>query len=267
MAKELGLISNLKSYPPAVFLMLGNEFCERFSFYGMKAILTLYFIYEHGYTERYSVLAHIIICSDETHEEKLEMKGQTVVLPLESIKHQRQPIGESKDCDLQILFEKNSVWLPSSIIKYRARANSLTVGSHATRATLHISQVAVMVSYLKALRCLERLSSMVHLSMFSDTYCYLLELCQLWDCFSEEQQNLRSQFFSFFYFAINGGSLFAIILTPILRGRFSEEQQNLRSQFFSFFYFAINGGSLFAIILTPILRGRTGSKYEYDNDD
>ncbi|VDK70455.1 unnamed protein product [Cylicostephanus goldi] len=52
MAKELGLIANLKSYPPAVFLMLGNEFCERFSFYGMKAILTLYFIYEHGYTDR-----------------------------------------------------------------------------------------------------------------------------------------------------------------------------------------------------------------------
>ncbi|ETN69424.1 hypothetical protein NECAME_05279, partial [Necator americanus] len=52
MAKEDGLISNLRSYPPAVFLMLGNEFCERFSFYGMKAILTLYFIYEHGYTDR-----------------------------------------------------------------------------------------------------------------------------------------------------------------------------------------------------------------------
>lgn len=39
--------------------------------------------------------------------------------------------------------------------------------------------------------------------------------------FSEEQQDLRAQFFSFFYFAINGGSLFAIILTPILRGRVS----------------------------------------------
>ncbi|KAK6048467.1 hypothetical protein COOONC_14027, partial [Cooperia oncophora] len=41
------------------------------------------------------------------------------------------------------------------------------------------------------------------------------------DQFSEEQQDLRAQFFSFFYFAINGGSLFAIILTPILRGRVS----------------------------------------------
>ncbi|VDO26700.1 unnamed protein product [Haemonchus placei] len=41
------------------------------------------------------------------------------------------------------------------------------------------------------------------------------------DQFTEEQQDLRAQFFSFFYFAINAGSLFAIILTPILRGRVS----------------------------------------------
>ncbi|VDM79492.1 unnamed protein product [Strongylus vulgaris] len=43
--------------------MLGNEFCERFSFYGMKAILTLYFIYEHGYTESFATLIyHAFTC-------------------------------------------------------------------------------------------------------------------------------------------------------------------------------------------------------------
>lgn len=31
----------------------------------------------------------------------------------------------------------------------------------------------------------------------------------------------RAQFFSFFYLAINAGSLVAIMLTPILRGRVS----------------------------------------------
>ena len=41
------------------------------------------------------------------------------------------------------------------------------------------------------------------------------------DQFNEHQHNQRSQFFSFFYFSINAGSLLAIILTPILRGRVS----------------------------------------------
>jgi hypothetical protein len=29
-------------YPKSVFFIIGNEFCERFSYYGMKAILSLY---------------------------------------------------------------------------------------------------------------------------------------------------------------------------------------------------------------------------------
>lgn len=46
------LFKSLQSYPSSVFYILGNEFCERFSFYGMKAILTLYLINEHHYKEK-----------------------------------------------------------------------------------------------------------------------------------------------------------------------------------------------------------------------
>ena len=38
-------------YPKHVFLILGNEFCERFSFYGMKAILVLYFTRAFKYSD------------------------------------------------------------------------------------------------------------------------------------------------------------------------------------------------------------------------
>lgn len=38
------LLRSLKNYPTSVFFILGNEFCERFSFYGMRAILTLYLV-------------------------------------------------------------------------------------------------------------------------------------------------------------------------------------------------------------------------------
>lgn len=30
--------------PKAIFFIVGNEFCERFSFYGMKAILAVYLV-------------------------------------------------------------------------------------------------------------------------------------------------------------------------------------------------------------------------------
>lgn len=46
--------------------------------------------------------------------------------------------------------------------------------------------------------------------------------------------------------------------------QFNEDMKVERAQFFSFFYFSINAGSLVAIMLTPILRGRVscfGSEY------
>ena len=43
----MGAVTLLSHYPRAVFFMLGNEFCERFSFYGMRAILTLYLVMEY----------------------------------------------------------------------------------------------------------------------------------------------------------------------------------------------------------------------------
>lgn len=45
-------VKNVSRYPKAVFFILGNEFCERFSFYGMRALLVLYLIIEHQMSER-----------------------------------------------------------------------------------------------------------------------------------------------------------------------------------------------------------------------
>lgn len=50
-ARSEGLVASLRRYPKGVFFMLGNEFCERFSFYGMRAILTIYLISEHHFQE------------------------------------------------------------------------------------------------------------------------------------------------------------------------------------------------------------------------
>ncbi|GFS97778.1 solute carrier family 15 member 2, partial [Nephila pilipes] len=40
----------LAKFPKAVFFLVGNEFCERFSYYGMRTILTLYLIDELNFS-------------------------------------------------------------------------------------------------------------------------------------------------------------------------------------------------------------------------
>jgi hypothetical protein len=50
--EQKGILKSLRSYPKGVFFMLGNDFCERFSFYGMRAILIIYLMTDHHLDER-----------------------------------------------------------------------------------------------------------------------------------------------------------------------------------------------------------------------
>ncbi|XP_042891417.1 solute carrier family 15 member 2-like isoform X2 [Penaeus japonicus] len=45
-------------YPKSVFFIIGNEFCERFSYYGMKAILTLYLKFQLMFNEDDSTIIY-----------------------------------------------------------------------------------------------------------------------------------------------------------------------------------------------------------------
>jgi len=58
VGSQIGLIASIRTYPISVFLMLGNEFCERFSYIGMSTILILYFISEHRMSDRDASLAY-----------------------------------------------------------------------------------------------------------------------------------------------------------------------------------------------------------------
>ncbi|KAF8786290.1 Solute carrier family 15 member 2 like protein [Argiope bruennichi] len=40
-----------KSMPKGIYFLLGNEFCERFSFYGMRTVLTLFLVRQLGFDE------------------------------------------------------------------------------------------------------------------------------------------------------------------------------------------------------------------------
>lgn len=181
VTKERSLVSKLRSYPPAVFLMLGNEFCERFSFYGMKAILTLYFIYEHRYTESFATfIYHAFTCL-------------AYLSPLVGSLLADSYLGRFK----VILYGSSIYVLGHVLLSFGAVPTmSLEVRSLFDFGGLFV--IALATGAIKP--CVSAFAA---------------------DQFTEEQQDLRAQFFSFFYFAINGGSLFAIILTPILRGRVS----------------------------------------------
>ncbi|XP_031627533.1 peptide transporter family 1-like [Contarinia nasturtii] len=50
------------AYPKRVFLIIGNEFCERFNFYGLRTILTIYLTDKLGYSaDDATVLYHVYI--------------------------------------------------------------------------------------------------------------------------------------------------------------------------------------------------------------
>lgn len=55
----------IKKWPKQTFLIVGNELCERFSFYGMRAVLTLYFFNILNFSQSFSTVlfhAFTVIC-------------------------------------------------------------------------------------------------------------------------------------------------------------------------------------------------------------
>ncbi len=58
---SLGL-GSFAAYPKAIKYIIGNEFCERFSYYGMRAVLVLYFInYLQWTSDQATVWYHFFI--------------------------------------------------------------------------------------------------------------------------------------------------------------------------------------------------------------
>ncbi|KAF3426272.1 hypothetical protein E2986_13340 [Frieseomelitta varia] len=56
----LQLIFQKLKYPKSIFFIISNEFCERFSFYGMRTVLTLYLKNQLKYTDDTStVIYHV----------------------------------------------------------------------------------------------------------------------------------------------------------------------------------------------------------------
>lgn len=174
--KSLGLAA-IGRYPKGVFFCLGNEFSERFSYYGMRAVLTLYLITVHDMEASVAKLMfHAFV----------------------SLAYFTPVLGS-------ILADgflgRYRVILYISIL-YCIGHLLLTLGAVTTAGS-----VAMKIMDFSGL-------FIIALSTGGIKPCVSAFAA---DQFPSNMYEERKQFFSFFYFSINSGALLSKIITPILR--------------------------------------------------
>ncbi|VDM63710.1 unnamed protein product [Angiostrongylus costaricensis] len=210
--------------------MLGNEFCERFSFYGMKAILTIYFIYEHGYSDSFATFVyHAFTCI-------------AYLTPLAGSILADSYLGRFK---VRALYRNVYQKFQKSIAKLGEKLPQKITLDLKSFCAIHIHRIQVIL-YGSSIYVLGHV-----LLSFGAVPTLDIAIRTLFD------------FGGLFVIAVGTGSIKPCV-SAFAADQFFGNQIDLRAQFFSFFYFAINAGSLFAILLTPILRGRVscfGSQY------
>jgi len=175
---NLSCMDKLKRYPKVIGLIIGNEFCERFSYYGMRSVLLLYLrnylkfgddkatsIY-HAFT----MFAYFFPLVGGIIADSYLGRYWTIVT-------------------LSIVYVFGHALKTIGSIPY--------VPGHATHIVLSMLGllfIAIGTGGIKP--CVSSFGG---------------------DQFLPNQWHLRKQFFSMFYFAINAGSLISMFITPIFR--------------------------------------------------
>ncbi|XP_062957585.1 solute carrier family 15 member 1 [Cynocephalus volans] len=174
-------------YPFSIFFIVVNEFCERFSYYGMRAILILYFTNFIGWGDNLSTAIYhtfVALC---------------YLTPILGAVIADSWLGKFKTIvSLSIVYTIGQVVMAVSSI------NDLTDHNHdGTPDSLPVHVVLSMIGL--ALIALGTGGIKPCVSAFGG------------DQFEEAQEKQRNRFFSIFYLAINAGSLLSTIITPTLR--------------------------------------------------
>ncbi|XP_036400763.1 solute carrier family 15 member 2 [Megalops cyprinoides] len=167
------------NYPMSIAFIVVNEFCERFSYYGMKAVLTLYFInYLHWDKDLSTAVYHAFS----------SLCYFTPVLGA--------LIADSWLGKFKTIIYLSIVYVIGHVVK------SVGAIPDVGDATAHI--VLSMVGLVFIAFGTGGIKPCV--SAFGG------------DQFDEEYVDERRKFFSIFYMAINAGSVLSTVITPILRG-------------------------------------------------
>uniref|UniRef100_A0A2K6KRK1 Solute carrier family 15 member 1 n=1 Tax=Rhinopithecus bieti TaxID=61621 RepID=A0A2K6KRK1_RHIBE len=174
-------------YPLSIFFIVANEFCERFSYYGMRGILILYFTNFFSWDDNLSTAIYhtfVALC---------------YLMPILGALIADSWLGKFKTIvSLSIVYTIGQAVISVSSI------NDLTDHNHdGTPDSLPVHVALSMIGL--ALIALGTGGIKPCVSAFGG------------DQFEEGQEKQRNRFFSIFYLAINAGSLLSTIITPMLR--------------------------------------------------
>uniref|UniRef100_A0A8C0E123 Solute carrier family 15 member 1 n=1 Tax=Balaenoptera musculus TaxID=9771 RepID=A0A8C0E123_BALMU len=180
---------NCFGYPLSIFFIVINEFCERFSYYGMRAILILYFQRFLGWNDNVgTAIYHTFVA----------LCYMTPVLGA--------LIADSWLGKFKTIVSLSIVYTIGQVVIAVSSINDLTDFNHdgiPDNISVHVALSMVGL----ALIALGTGGIKPCVSAFGG------------DQFEEGQEKQRNRFFSIFYLAINAGSLLSTIITPMLRGK------------------------------------------------
>ncbi|XP_006869411.1 PREDICTED: solute carrier family 15 member 2 isoform X1 [Chrysochloris asiatica] len=167
------------NYPLSIAFIVVNEFCERFSYYGMKAVLTLYFLYFLHWDEDTSTSIYHAFSS---------LCYFTPILGA--------AIADSWLGKFKTIIYLSLVYVLGHVIKSLG-AIPIFGGQtlHRVLAVIGLSLIALGTGGIKP--CVAAFGG---------------------DQFEEKHAKERTKYFSIFYLSINAGSLISTFITPMLRG-------------------------------------------------
>ncbi|XP_047670193.1 solute carrier family 15 member 1b isoform X2 [Tachysurus fulvidraco] len=176
-------------YPVSIFFIVVNEFCERFSYYGMRAVLVLYFRYFLRWDDDFATTIYhtfVALC---------------YLTPILGAIIADSWLGKFKTIVyLSIVYTIGQAVMAISAVHDITDANkdgtpdSMTF--HVAMSMVGLLLIALGTGGIKP--CVAAFGG---------------------DQFQDNQEKQRSTFFSIFYLSINAGSLLSTIITPILRAQ------------------------------------------------
>ncbi|KAJ4933712.1 hypothetical protein JOQ06_030536 [Pogonophryne albipinna] len=187
--KNRGTSKEVCGYPLSIFFIVVNEFCERFSYYGMRAVLVLYFKYFLLWDDDLATsIYHVFVAF-------------CYLTPILGAIVADSWLGKFKTIIyLSIVYAIGQVTMAISAIHditdYNKDGTPDNMTFHVVLSMVGLFLIALGTGGIKP--CVAAFGG---------------------DQFSNHQEKQRRTFFSVFYLCINGGSLLSTIITPILRAQ------------------------------------------------
>uniref|UniRef100_A0AAQ5ZMN1 Solute carrier family 15 member 1 n=1 Tax=Amphiprion ocellaris TaxID=80972 RepID=A0AAQ5ZMN1_AMPOC len=184
--------ATIAGYPISIFFIVVNEFCERFSYYGMRAVLVLYFKYFLLWDDDFATTIYhtfVALC---------------YLTPILGAIIADSWLGKFKTIIyLSIVYTIGQVVMAVSAIHDITDTDRDgtpdNMSLHIALSMLGLLLIALGTGGIKP--CVAAFGG---------------------DQFEDHQEKQRSTFFSIFYLSINAGSLLSTLITPILRGRITD---------------------------------------------